>query len=83
MTQLRSVSRSTTLPVYCHLWWYFISFFFYCVRYFIRFQYCQYVPTVPKCRPNTDGILYINHPTYYNVVFIVFILLYSFRFVID
>lgn len=25
-------------------------------RYFIRFQYCSYVPTVPKCRPNTDGI---------------------------
>ncbi|EFX72488.1 hypothetical protein DAPPUDRAFT_290667 [Daphnia pulex] len=24
--------------------------------YFIRFQYCSYVPTVPKCRPNTDGL---------------------------
>ncbi|XP_046639013.1 relaxin receptor 2-like [Daphnia pulicaria] len=24
--------------------------------YFIRFQYCSYVPSVPKCRPNTDGL---------------------------
>jgi len=24
--------------------------------YFVRFQYCSYVPSVPKCRPNTDGL---------------------------